>query len=350
MKVWLPLIRAGSGSDVYTMRLAEGLRRHGVESEITSFDRYFEFAPKLLAGVAPPPGCDVVLANSWNAFAFRRPGLPLVAVEHGFVLDPLYRPYKTRAQHRYHSLLIRRYELASFAAADRVIACSHFTAEALGRTLGLRDVEVIWNWGDTERFSPGEPHVAAGPFKLLFVGNPTRRKGVDLLAPIMQALGAAFELRVTGGLRAYDGEGRWPSNVTFIGKLDERAMIEEYRNCDALLFPSRYEGFGYAALEAMACGKPVVATHAAALPEIVADRQTGLLCPPDNVGAFVAACLALARDRTRAREMGACGRERACEQFAPEIILPRYVELFSRLTENDHAVVGRNRPTARMVA
>ncbi|MFN3594090.1 MAG: glycosyltransferase [Thiobacillaceae bacterium] len=72
--------------------------------------------------------------------------------------------------------------------------------------------------------------------------------------------------------------------------------VEAYRQADALLFPSRIEGLPLTVIEAMACGLPVIAAKSASLPEVVAHGATGLLCPVDDVGAYVSAPRTLAGD------------------------------------------------------
>ncbi|MGN2389904.1 glycosyltransferase family 4 protein [Pelomicrobium sp. G1] len=334
MKTWFPAIRAGSGADVYTIRLAEALRKRDVRAEIRWYWRWLELAPFLLRPTRVPPDVDVVVANSWNGHAFKRRGIPLVIVEHHCVLDPLYRPYVSLPQYLYHRALIKPYERASLARADAVVAVSEFTANGLRAFLGFERVRVIHNWIDVGKFKPRTPSEAEGrrrPFRLLYVGNLSRRKGADLLAPIMQALGRDFELFYTTGLRS-GIRANSPSNMTFLGRLEEERLIEIYQDCDALLFPSRFEGFGYAALEAMACGKPVIASNSSSLPEVVEDGACGILCEPDNVNAFAQACRRLAEDPALRRRMGEAARERAVRLFSEEAIMPKYIQLFEELS------------------
>ena len=101
-------------------------------------------------------------------------------------------------------------------------------------------------------------------------------------------------------------------------------------------FPSRFEGFGYAVLEAMACGKPVIATSTAALPEVVKDGATGILCSMGDVSAFVEARQYLLANPEVAKKYGLTGRRRAVLRFSEEIILPRYVELYDSLVGGDY--------------
>jgi len=331
MKIWFPSIRVDSGADVYVTRLASVLRNKGIAAEITWFEKYFEFSPIFLAGTKPPPGTDIIHANSWNAFAFKRDGIPLVATEHHCVTDPAFRPYKSILQHGYHELLIKQYEKASFRKADAIIAVSKFTAGRLHRIFGLANATVIHNWVDTKKFNtrPGDGN-NKGVFKLLFVGNQSRRKGWDLVGPILEALGSGYRIEVTSGLRKQAPvDSR--KNIVTLGRLHENDLVRAYQDCDALLFPSRYEGFGYVALEAMACGKPVIAANNSALPEVVADGITGILCAPDDIDCYVTACRKLKQDQHLREAMGGNGRKRALEVFSEEVLIQQYLSLYEAL-------------------
>lgn len=331
IKVWLPAIRAGSGTDVFTCRLATALEHHGMTAHIDWFPLSRELLPSLLLQVQPPTGTDIIIANSWNAFAFRRAGLPLVAVVHHCSFDSAFESYKGRLQALYHRFIAAPREARSLQSADAVVAVSHYVARHLRDRLNIGDAEVIHNWVDTEIFSPSPQQARAeGPFRLLFVGKPTRLKGGDLLIPLMQRLGAGFELRIAA--HPQDCRGITAAhNIILFGKLTQQEMVQAYRECDALLLPSRTEGFGYAALEAMACGRPVIASNSAALPEIVADAVTGILCREGDWEVFADACRKLASDAVICSTLGGAGRQRAVEVFGAKVVSMHYVELIKRI-------------------
>ena len=331
MKIWFPTITAGSGSDVYVRRLAEGLQEQGHTCEITWFSKYYEFMPYLLAGKQPPPGTDIIHANSWNAFAFRRPGIPLVVTEHHCVLDPAFRAYKSSLQHLYHQHLIRRFENASFRHASRIIAVSRHTAASLEKAFAIQDARVIHNWVDTDRFRPADNDKHRnGRFRLLFVGNRSMRKGWDTACAVIDRLGDNFELAATHGAGGHD-TNHHSDRIISLGYLDTDELVREYQRSDALLFPSRYEGFGYVALEAMACGIPVIAASNSAVPEVTAACDCGLLCQPEDVDCFANACRKLAEDSELRRQMGNSGREAALTKFSRHRLVSQYIETYREL-------------------
>jgi glycosyltransferase involved in cell wall biosynthesis len=87
---------------------------------------------------------------------------------------------------------------------------------------------------------------------------------------------------------------------------------------DLFLLPSETESFGLAALEALACGVPVIASDVGGLPEVVRHGETGLLVPPGDPAALAAAVASLLDDEPRRQRLGQAGREDAVARFAPE--------------------------------
>jgi glycosyltransferase involved in cell wall biosynthesis len=97
---------------------------------------------------------------------------------------------------------------------------------------------------------------------------------------------------------------------------------------DLLLLPSEMESFGLVALEAMACGVPVVASRVGGIPEVVLDGQTGRLCTPGDIKGMAEAALEILSNPYLHHQMGEAGHERAITVFSPEKVLPKYVELY----------------------
>lgn len=333
--VWFPTIRAGSGADVYVERLAQALRERGVAAEITWFPHRYEFAPGRMAAVAPPPGTTVIHTNSNCGYPFRHSGLPLVITEHHYMLDPGYRPYKSLAQAAYHRLWVGPCLWRSYRAADAIVTPSRFTDGVLRRAFPRLATTVIPHWLDYGLFVPGPARAPGRPFRLFFVGNASRRKGADAVVALAGRLGPDFEIVCTSGLRR-DG-GLAAGNIRILGRLSEVGLVQAYQECDAVLIPSRYEGFGYSALEAMACARPVVAFRSGAIAEVVEEGRTALLADIDDVDALAAHCRALAASPALCRELGEAGRRRALDCFGKEVAIDAYLRLYGE-------VMARARP------
>lgn len=169
--------------------------------------------------------------------------------------------------------------------------------------------------------TPGpRPGAAPGGAYFLYVGNITARKNVPALLDafasvrdkVREALVLVGGLDYGGGevarrLRALGPDGR----VKYLDHVPDEELLALYAGATALVYPSRYEGFGLPALEAMAAGCPVIATTGGALPEVVGDA--GLLVEPGPAGALAGALERLARDADLRRDLVGRGRARAKE-------------------------------------
>jgi len=327
--VWFPAVRAGSGADVFTERLVEGLNARGFRAEITWLPLRAEYAPWVVPMPKPPAWANIVHANSWLHPRFLPRGLPVITTLHHSVHDPALTPYKRPAQRLYHAAWVKPVEAAHLRRAARIVAVSHYTAQAAKGAFGLERIEVIHNGVDTTRFHPPAPRNEPNrPFRLFHVGNWIARKGVDLLAPIMRELDYNFELVYTADRNGANERYALPPNSRCLRRLSGEALIAAYQQADALLFPSRLEGFGLVALEAQACGLPVIATHGSALPEVVEDKVTGLLCPQDDVRAFVNAARKLANNPDLWHRMRVAARERAETFFSIDKMIDQYLALY----------------------
>lgn len=330
--VWIPYIVGYGGSDVSNTAIAKGLTQAGVKVVLQRFNHYFQYIPWLLSCISAPSGTSIILANSWYGFAFARPGCRLVTIDRLCVHDPVIEPYKNLGQKFFHNQLIRRYVIASAKQADATVAVSHYTADLYPRELGLPRPMVITNAVDTDFFVPsanGKPPLHGRKVRLLFVGNLTARKGVDMLAPIMRRLGPGYELYYTAGLRTRDFPGKFP-NMYPLGRLNQAQILNEYQKADLLLFPSRGEGLPRAVMEALACGTPVVAARVSSLPEAV-DEKVGELCQIDDVDAFAHGVIRISDDQNRFMQLSVNARKRAEERFSLKRMVHEYIDLFQRV-------------------
>jgi glycosyltransferase involved in cell wall biosynthesis len=259
---------------------------------------------------------------------FKRRGVPLVLTFHGFVLDEFISSYSTPAQRIYYRMALRWFTRLSLGMAARVTSVSCYMAGLVRRELNYdSDITVIYNGVDTARFIPAERKNGQGQIRVLFSGNLSRRKGIDLLPSIAERLSPGIEILYTRGLRK--GISLPPSKrLRDIGSIPYGSMPAVYQGADILLFPTVREGFGLAAVEAMACGLPVVATKCSSLPEIIIDGKGGFLCDPGDTRAFAERINHLADSPTLRREMGVFNRHRAESLFSMERMIEKYRDLF----------------------
>lgn len=328
MKIWFPAIRADSGSDVYVERLVAALQERGIDAQLQWFDRRYEYLPHLLRNIAPPAGTDLIHAiSSWSGFAFAHPPLPLVVTAFHCVYRNGYPQWKTRAQALYHDLWIGRLEMRSFAAAAAVVALTPSAAEDFQSRFILPPLSIIPGWVDTSQFKPAAAQREHyDKTRLLIVGNASKRKGMDLLPVLVEQLGSQFAVTVIGGLRG--GHGSRLQGVTYKQGLSVEALVEEYQQTDIVVSLSRYEGFGYTVLEAMACGKPVVAFAAVGIRDLVVNGDTGLLVQVEDVPALVAQCQRLANGSSASGDMSQRARYRALKSFGKVETVQSYLDLY----------------------
>ena len=328
--VWFPTVRTGTGTDVFTLRIVTNLHKRGVRAEITWLPLRAEYAPWTVPIPQPPAWATVAHVNTWLHIRLVPPSLPVVATIHHAVHHPDAGTYKGPLRAAYHGLWIAPNERRVLRQAHRVVAVSQFVADSAQHALLDVPMQVIHNGVDTKRFCPGIRKSQPGkPFNLLFVGSWMARKGVDLLTPILRQLGDGFVLHYTGGPAAQKDKAQMPPNMIDMGRLeDEAAVVEAMQSADALLFPSRSEGHPLVAVEAMACGLPIIGMHGSSLSEAVADGQTGLLCPQNDVAAFVTATRSLATDRTLHARLARNARLQAVEQFSEAKMIDAYLHLY----------------------
>jgi glycosyltransferase involved in cell wall biosynthesis len=212
---------------------------------------------------------------------------------------------------------------------DRVIAVSESAAEETRNAFKVprSKIRVVHNGIDTDMFRrlDGERRERG---RLVIVANTVdRKKGVIYLLRALQLLREEIDVKLTIVDRgAPDNEytpalvGRFglDGSVDFTGKVSLEELVRYYATAEVAVVPSLYEGFGLPAAEAMACGLPVVATTAGALPEVVEDGRSGILVPPRDHYALAGAIKCLLKDEPLRRAMGEEGRRRVERNFTWE--------------------------------
>jgi len=166
--------------------------------------------------------------------------------------------------------------------------------------------------------------------KAVFVGRLDRQKGVDVLLKAVLHLQDSVCVRIVGA--SVVGFGAQPEstrNVEYLGWLNQEAVAAQINACDLVVMPSRWEGCPLVAIEAMRCGKPVVASAVGGLTEMVLDGVTGRLVPMDDPVALAAALTAQSRDTLTA--MGRAGRERFLSSYSIDTVHSRVMDLYQKV-------------------
>jgi len=238
-------------------------------------------------------------------------------------------------------------ESSLFALGDRLIGAAAHTQIAISRGLAryLAETEgfaessfTIVHYGIEA--GPEPPELPGGPPRFLCIGRLIPIKGHQVL---LSGFKAALEERadlildlagrgaLDADLRAVAGELGIEGSVNFLGHVTPVGpLIEESY---AVVVPSLGEGFGMVALEAMERGRPVIAAEVGGLLDIVRDGETGLLAPSGEAEPLTRAILELARDPSRAAELGRAGRTRALSRFSQARCTDRTAQLYADLLE-----------------
>ncbi|MEE9394205.1 MAG: N-acetyl-alpha-D-glucosaminyl L-malate synthase BshA [Planctomycetota bacterium] len=234
----------------------------------------------------------------------------------------------------------------SIEKADGVTAVSKYLTAETHRIFDIeRHIETIPNFIDLERFQMRSCPEAdslrqAGETVLIHVSNFRPVKRVFLLVKAFAALAAERPARL---LMVGDGPDRAAAEalatelgvqerVHFLGSQD---AVETIIPCaDIFVLPSRFESFGLSALEAMACGVPVIGARGGGLPEVVVEGETGWLFEADELDSLTTILVKAAADKEHLKVMGQAARRRAEEHFALQDIVPRYEKFYREVLGN----------------
>ncbi|WP_040790389.1 glycosyltransferase [Nocardia paucivorans] len=319
---------------------------------------------------AEPP--DVVHAHFWMSgtaaeLAVRGLGIPVVLTYH--TLGSVERRHLGVADTSPTGRI--KFERLIAARADRIIATSRDEVSELGRLGVPRDrVSVVPSGVDTSLFHPDGPAVPrGGRRRLVSAGRPIPRKGFDTVIRALRYL-PDTELLIAGGSRGMEtdldtvgGDGldhaailpadapRVPGSseevelhrlrrlatesgvadrVRLLGQIPHTRMPELLRSADIVVCAPWYEPFGMVALEAMACGVPVVAGAVGGMLDTVVAEVTGLQVAPQP--APVARALScLLEDPDRRQTMGAAGRRRACDRYSWDLVADETLEIYRQV-------------------
>lgn len=168
---------------------------------------------------------------------------------------------------------------------------------------------------------------------LLFVGDVARDKGVEVLLRAYAEMGSQIPL-VLIGRPVTDLSAILPPNTQILQSWPHDAVMSAWSRCSIALVPSLcLESFGIVALEAMAMGRPIVASRIGGLPDIVADGETGFLVPPGDSITLREAIQRLLDDPSLRERMGAMAKQRVVE-FQARTVVPRIEQVYQEVLDS----------------
>ena len=364
---------APGGTETYVLELSKELMRKGHKVMVLTSDMYcdtpltkqkhfksvFDGVVKRFSSFTVPgeadfpvyPGiglralreeADVIHAHSYGCFNTLSP--PIVGKIRGIrtVFTPHFHPDYSDWGGKKRMLLRRIYDgtLGCFSVnhVDDIVVLTKFEESLLRESGILRPgtrVHLVDSGVDLERFSQ-HPNpeafrehfdIADNEKLILYVGRLAQKKGLEDLieaAPFVLERFPEAKFVIVGEdmdlgewMRMEIDRRGLSGNFLLTGFLNEADMlVSAYHSCHLLVLPSEYEAFGLVLAEAMACGKPCVATDVGGIPDVVLDGKTGMLVPPRNPNALAHALCRMLSDPETARKMGILGRESVEERFS----------------------------------
>jgi glycosyltransferase involved in cell wall biosynthesis len=205
-------------------------------------------------------------------------------------------------------------------------------------------MRMVGNGLDTDLFRP-DPARPRNEGEILCVGRASDpNKGVRTLVAALAKL-PKLRLTLVDDPSPHNEARRWARDagcaerLTIAGRVSNEELVDLYRRATVVAVPSRYEGFGLPAAEAMACGTPVVAAAAGALPEVIATGGGGLLVPPEDPEALAKAIATLAEQPEARAALGAQAPARIEAAYSWRRVAERTVEVYREV-----AAERRGRP------
>ena len=236
----------------------------------------------------------------------------------------------------------------SIEQSHGVTAVSDSLRQDTIRALGIRhDIRVIYNFLDCQRYRRTvDPELRARLLKnadavVMHVSNfrPVKRvdRVLEAFIHIRECVNARLVMVGNGPDRAalersVTNQGL-SSHVDFVGERHD--LVAMLSSADLFLLPSAQESFGMAAMEAMACGTPVVASRVGGLPEVIEDGETGFLCEEDDVEGMADRGVELLTDRALHERIAGAGAIVVRDKFCEERIVPQYLKLYEEVTSHE---------------
>jgi glycosyltransferase involved in cell wall biosynthesis len=288
---------------------------------------------------------DVIFDNqtlSWGLLAIQAMGVPVVSVIHhplhidreaDYTIDP--RLIKKVKRTLYFPLFMQEQVAPRLAT---IVTVSEASRKEIERYFKIpeKNVPVVYNGTDTDIFHPCAD--VKKDSDLLFVGRTEdRKKGIGTMIEALSLLPEHINLKIVDGRIPENGlvprlirKYRLENRVTIVKEMLERdELVRQYASGRAAIVPSFFEGFGFPASEAMACGLPVIANAAGALPEVVGtDGRTGRLVPPRDAQAMAQAARDILFEPGKAEAMGEAARRRVQNIFRWEDAAANLVNVF----------------------
>lgn len=241
--------------------------------------------------------------------------------------------------------MVDRVDATWVKRADGYISASADLAQRVSAHYHIprANITVIPEAVDAVRFAP-QPNGHSQTQTILYIGRLEPRKGVDTLVEAIPQIarqfpnarfvfvgadtlvdGVSTRARLLERLRASGFAG----HAEFVGKVPNEEISKFHHASTVCVFPSDWENCAIACLEAMASGKPVIATRTGGFPEIIRANKDGLLVPPRDAPALASALETILQNPTQACAWGVNARQRIIENFSADVVARRTLDVYA---------------------
>ena len=332
--------------DAYRLRRLPGIGRYVRSVQQLSYSWRVAQSIRQLHCEKPIDVVEFAEVNAEGFFYARAPQTPVVVRCHTptFILeryyDSLEMPFDTRITNYCERDLIRRAHALTTPSRDMASVIANECK------IPIQDIAVVPNALDVSEFPPQPSRLNGDKITILYVGRLERAKGItvlgDAIPRVVQSVpNARFVIigsdRTTarGTSQRAELERRLSESsmlpVRFLGGIPQPVLLDWYKRADICVVPSLvYESFSYTCVQAMAVGKPVVASRIGGIPETVDDGVTGVLVTPGNVGELTEALVRLARNGNLREQMGRAARDKVVREYEGVRVAQQNLQVYER--------------------
>lgn len=346
--------RFEGGRELATKHLIDSLRRRGVQVDTYSFasgcplvlSRFFRETPFVRAVTAFPLAgyrllksldgrYDLIHITSTSTASLYSPGTPTLLYCHGVIAHKWekfdFPPASRLVINSVSQAVMAWFERRCMRNVKAVIAVHPATMEFIERGLGIQEenLYLLGNGVDTDLFKPARVRKEG----ILFVGRATKSKGFDTLLQAVPEIGAPITAAVYQCDEQLVNEAR-SLGVEVLVNVPHEEMPALYNRCSVFVLPSIDEELPLATLEALACGLPVVVSHAAAA-GIVEDGQNGIIIPTGDPVSLTDAINKILCDNNLREEMGDNSRGIAESSLTWDDVAEKYLRICSDLMKKE---------------
>jgi len=341
-----PLDYVDRGVHIFRVRLRKNHIFDSVRDKLKGFVERLEYSysvSKMMEAVVPQYKIDIVesceaRAEGFWYYLFRK-NPPLVIKLHTpesivFRLDQV----RQTQDYKY----ISRLEGWWISRANRLIGLSQAIVSLTSRYFRIRlnGIPIVPNPINIEFFKPN-PAVKKEDFRVLYVGRLEFRKGVHLLIraipQVLEKIPQAKFIFIGNdcGMKNYllnkISEFGIKDSVEFIDQVPRENLISYYQQSALCVVPSLWENHPYVILEAMACGKPVIATDIGGIPEIIKDKISGILVPPGSVLSLADSIIELLNDKKMQETLGRNARKYIEDRYGLKEVMQSTLNIYKEL-------------------